>query len=76
MPYGKRGRGSAVSPDKAKQILKDDEVGAVRSPTSRRGSSGPAPAGLPRSPRPATPRAERPPIGDAAARLHAPDRPA
>lgn len=55
MPYAKRGRGSSVAPTKAKQILKDDEVGGKPLTEKQRGYFGARAGGAPEKPAPRNP---------------------
>ena len=51
----KRGRGSAVSPEKAKTILKDDEVRGKELTDKQRGFFGARAGGAPEKPAPRNP---------------------
>jgi hypothetical protein len=50
MPYMKRGRGSAVAPAKARQILKDDEVRGHPLTPKQKGFFGARAGGAPEMP--------------------------
>ena len=50
MPFGKRGRGSNVAPEKAKQILKDDEVRGKPLTGKQKGFFGARAGGAPEMP--------------------------
>jgi hypothetical protein len=55
MPYAKRGRGSSVSPAKAKTILKDDEVRGNPLTEKQKGFFGARAGGAPEKPAPRNP---------------------
>jgi hypothetical protein len=55
MAYAKRGRGSSVSPEKAKTILKDDEVRGKELTPKQRGFFGARAGGAPEKPAPRNP---------------------
>ena len=54
-PFAKRSRGSSVAPSKAKEILKDDEVGGRPLTSKQKGFFGARAGGAPEKPAPRNP---------------------